>query len=157
MNATESLLDSRVNLHFHTVCLSKKQAVKRTTVNEVADFEDVDVPFIGEIYNSKGDFWTAVVKVDGNDTRFKLHTGAAVSIVSDRELWLKDQQLSNTQQILRGPAGTILSVIGTFNELSQGRMRFLGHIVDAQGVHADPEKTRAIAQFTDINQRLLIC
>ena len=26
-------------------------------------------------------------------------------------------------------------------------MRFLGHIVDAQGVHADPEKTRAIAQF----------
>ena len=32
-------------------------------------------------------------------------------------------------------------------EFSQGRMRFLGHIVDAQGVHADPEKTRAIAQF----------
>ena len=91
--------------------------MKRTTVNEVADFEDVDVPFIGEIYNSKGDFWTAVVKVDGNDTRFKWHTGAAVSIVSDRELWLKDQQLSNTQPILRGPGGTILSVIGTFNAM----------------------------------------
>lgn len=27
-------------------------------------------------------------------------------------------------------------------ECSQGRTRFLGHIVDAQGVHADPEKTR---------------
>ena len=27
--------------HFHTVCLSKKQAVKRTTVNEVADLEEV--------------------------------------------------------------------------------------------------------------------
>lgn len=103
--------------------------------------------FLGEFYNSKGDFWTAVVKVNDNDTRFKLDTGVVVSIVSDRELWLKDQQLSNTQQILRGPGGTILSVIGTFNEFSQGRMRFLGHIVDAQGVHADPEKTRAIAQF----------
>ena len=32
-------------------------------------------------------------------------------------------------------------------EPSQGRIRFLGHIVDAQGVHADPDKTKAIAQF----------
>ena len=67
--------------------------------------------FLGEFYNSKGDFWTAVVKVNDNDTRFKLDTGAVVSIVSDRELWLKDQQLSNTQQILRVPGGTILSEI----------------------------------------------
>ena len=65
-------------------------------------------------YNGKGDFWTAVVTVDGHETCFKLDTGAAVSIVSDKELWLKDQQLSNTDQILRGPGGTILSVIGTF-------------------------------------------
>ena len=48
---------------------------------------------------------TAVVKVGGHDTRFKLDTGAAVSIVSDRE----------PRQTLRGPGGTILSVIGTFN------------------------------------------
>ena len=32
-------------------------------------------------------------------------------------------------------------------EFSKGRIKFLGHIVDAQGVHADPEKTKAIAQF----------
>ena len=32
-------------------------------------------------------------------------------------------------------------------EFSQVRLKFLGHIVDAEGVHADPEKTRAIAQF----------
>ena len=32
-------------------------------------------------------------------------------------------------------------------EFSQGRLNFLGHIVDAQGVHADPEKTRAIGHF----------
>ena len=53
--------------------------------------------------------------MDGHDTRFKLNTGAAVSIVSDRESWLKDKQLLNTRQILRGPGGTFLSVIGTFN------------------------------------------
>ena len=67
--------------------------------------------FLGEFYNSKVDFWTAVVKVNDNDTRIKLDTGAVVFIVSDRELWLKDQQLSNTQQILRVPGGTILSEI----------------------------------------------
>ena len=32
-------------------------------------------------------------------------------------------------------------------EFSQVRLKFLGHIVDVEGVHADPEKTRAIAQF----------
>ena len=35
-------------------------------------------------------------------------------------------------------------------EFSQGRLKFLGQIVDAQGVHADhadPEKTRAIGHF----------
>jgi len=32
-------------------------------------------------------------------------------------------------------------------EFSQGRLKFLGHIVDAQGVHADPEKTHAIGHF----------
>ena len=32
-------------------------------------------------------------------------------------------------------------------EFSQGRLKFLGHIVTAQGVHADPEKTRAIGHF----------
>ena len=32
-------------------------------------------------------------------------------------------------------------------EFSQGRLKFLAHIVDVQGVHADPEKTRAIGHF----------
>ena len=53
------------------------------------------------------------MKVDGHETHFKLHTGAAVSVVSDKEPWLKDHQLTK-QQILRGPGGTILSVVGTF-------------------------------------------
>ena len=100
--------------HFQAVCLSTKQASKRSSVNEVADLEEVEVPFLGEVYSSDADFWTAVVKVDGHETHFKLDTGAAVSIVSDQEPWLKDNQLKKSQQILRGPGGTILSVVGTF-------------------------------------------
>ena len=52
--------------------------------------------------------------MDGHETHFKLDTGAAVSIVSDKEPWLKDYQLTKSQQILRGPGGTTLSVVGTF-------------------------------------------
>jgi len=32
-------------------------------------------------------------------------------------------------------------------EFSQGRLKLLGYIVDAQGVHANPEKTRATGHF----------
>jgi len=88
--------------------------VKRTSIKEVADLEEVEVPILGEVYSSEADFCTAIVKVDGHETHFKLDTGAAVSIVSDKEPWLKDHQLTKSQQILRGPGGTILSVVGTF-------------------------------------------
>ena len=80
----------------------------------MADLEEVEVPFLGEVYSHKADFWTAIVKVDGHETQFKLDTGAAVSIVSDKEPWLKDHQLTKSHQNLRGPGGTILSVVGTF-------------------------------------------
>ena len=100
--------------HFQAVCLSRKQTGKRRSINEVADLEEVEVPFLGEVYSSEADFWTTSVKVDGHETHFKLDTGAAVSIVSDKESWLKDHQLTKSQQILRGPGGTILPVMGTF-------------------------------------------
>lgn len=32
-------------------------------------------------------------------------------------------------------------------EFLQGNLKFLGHIVDAQGIHADPEKSHAIGHF----------
>ena len=63
------------------------------------------------------------MKVDGHETRFKLDTGEAVSIVSDQEPWLKEEQLKKSQQILRGPGGTILSVVnfvGEFPHLFSG-------------------------------------
>jgi len=100
--------------HFQDVCLSRKQLAKRTSINEVADLEEVEVPFLGEVYNSEADIWTAIVNVDGHETHFKLATGAAVSIVSDKEPWLKNHQLTKSQQILRGPGGTFLPVVGTF-------------------------------------------
>ena len=100
--------------HFQAVCLSKKHRAKRTSINEVVALKEVEIPFLCEFYSCEADFWTAFVKVDGHKTHFKLDTGAAVSIVSDEEPWLKAHQLMILQQILRGPGGTILSIVGTF-------------------------------------------
>ena len=52
--------------------------------------------------------------MSGHETHFKLDTGAAVSIVSNKEPWLKDYKPTTSQQILRSPGGTTLSVVGTF-------------------------------------------
>ena len=100
--------------HFKAVCLSKKQTAKRRSINEVADLEEVEVPFLSEVCSHKADFWTAIVKLDGHETHFKLDTGAAVSVVSDKEPWFKDHQVTKSHKILRGLGGTILSVMGTF-------------------------------------------
>ena len=83
--------------HFEAVCLSKKQTAKHWSINEVADLVEVEVPFLGEVYSHKVDFWTTTVKVDGHETHFKLDTGAAVSIVSDKKPWLKDHQLNRSR------------------------------------------------------------
>ena len=48
------------------------------------------------------------------ETQFKLVARAAVSVLSDKDPWLKDYLLTRLQQILEGPGGTILSVVGTF-------------------------------------------
>ena len=52
-----------------------------------------------------------------------MYTEAAVSIVSDKEPWLKDHQLTKSQQIVRGPGGTILSVVGTFRAIAAYKER----------------------------------
>ena len=75
--------------HFRAVRLSKKQTAKCRFINLVADLEEVEVPFLGEVYSREADFWTSIVKVDGHDTHRKLDTEAAVSVVSDKNLGSK--------------------------------------------------------------------
>ena len=78
--------------HFQAVFLAKKQGAKQSSINKVTDLEEVDIPFLSEVYSNEADFWSTIVKVDGHETHFKLHTGAAISIVSDKEPWFKDHR-----------------------------------------------------------------
>ena len=57
--------------------------------------------------------WSAEIEVNGHDTKFKLDTGARVSVVSDRENWLQSENLLTTKQT--GPCGILLPVTGVIN------------------------------------------
>ena len=75
-----------------TLLYTKKQATKRLSVKEVADLEQLEVPFLSEVYISEADFWSVIVEVE---TQF-----------NDRKTWLKEQLLTKSQQIFGGPGGT---------------------------------------------------
>ena len=53
--------------------------------------------------------------MNGHSTKFKLDTGASVSVIKKNEPWLKGQSLDRSKKILRGPGGVILSPLGTFS------------------------------------------
>lgn len=77
------------------------------------DWDEVDVPFLGEVTNNK-EYWSAVVTLDGHPCEFKLDTGAEVTILSDKDWSLKKHKLTLTKQNLGGPGGTKLEVLGSF-------------------------------------------
>ena len=52
--------------------------------------------------------------VNGHNTRLKLDTGAAVTVLSDQTSWLKKMKLLEIQKTLRGPGNTNLPVKGMF-------------------------------------------
>ena len=59
------------------------------------------------------------MNVNGHSTCFKLDIGAPVSVISDKEPWLVNQQ------VLKGPDGTLLSVVGQFKATLEYRNRSL--------------------------------
>ena len=96
--------------HYRAVCRMAK------TVQEVEydeEWDEVDVPFLGEVTNNK-EYWSAVVTLDGHPCEFKLDTGAEVTILSDKDWSLKKHKLTLTKQNLGGPGGTKLEVLGSF-------------------------------------------
>ena len=71
--------------------------------------------------------WSAEIEVHVHDTKFKLDTGAAVSMVSDRETWLQSENLLTTKQTLRGQGGTLLPVMGVIKARLRHRNKSLNN------------------------------
>ena len=88
----------------------------------------IDVPFLGYV-GAKCDAELLKIEVNGHATKFKLDTGAGVSVVSDRETWLQSEPLLMTKQTLRGPGGTLLPVKGVIKARLRHRNKSLDELV----------------------------
>ena len=105
--------------HFQSVCRSgKPPPSKQGKVHEVdgaGGYDDSfldEIPFLGEVGETDKRYWSADVQVNGNETHFKLDTGAAVSVLSDSTPWLDRSILQPTSKKLHGAGGKVLTVIG---------------------------------------------
>ena len=66
--------------------------------------------------------WMTQIKLNGQDTVFKLDTGVEVSTVTQHTYQSLEIQLTKPQKILYGPSQTYLKVIGQF----QGKLQYKG-------------------------------
>ena len=80
--------------HFQNVCRSSASPTKKICeLEEDEEPEEGDeILFLGEVQTTEGG-WKAQLGVNGRNARFKLDTGAAVSVVGANTSWLKDQKL----------------------------------------------------------------
>ena len=92
--------------HWQVQCRSK--SIREAEIDE-------EFLFNGELCINQvtQDAWKATVEVNGNDTTFKLDTGADGTIISDQEPWLQHQQLKGTSVALLGPGRKRLPILGT--------------------------------------------
>ena len=103
--------------HYGNLCNNGKPH-PTSRVHEVCN-EEQETIFLGEIssvgeVNNTNSHLRVDLKVNGHQTTFKLDTGAAVSVISDKEPWVHTQPLSPSDQPLRGPGDTNLKVLGMF-------------------------------------------
>ena len=110
--------------HFQNVCRSSAFSAKKVyELEEDEEQEEGDeVLFLGEVQTT-GSGWTAQLGINGRNIRFKLDTGAAVTVIGAHTSWLKDQKLVKPQQTLRGPGNIQIPVIGMFQANLSYRQR----------------------------------
>ena len=95
--------------HFAKMCLSKSVGF----LTEQDDDDDSgDDYFLGSVDAVESKPWTASIKIHGRDVRFKIDTGADVTVIpATAVLGIK---LQNTNKPLSGPANSKLNVVGKF-------------------------------------------
>ena len=111
--------------HFAKACNGRKSHKKVQLVEsheQSDDEESIPVLYVGEVKSNKT-CWEAVIFTNGNETTWKLDTGAEACVLSDSTTWLRNQPLMKTNQKLRGPGGIRLTVLGMFEGTLQYKSR----------------------------------
>jgi len=109
--------------HFQKVCRQRQRKAVHQ-LDQLSDFisdsaSDLDAVGVIDTVSSHDSLWFADVSVNGHITSFKIDTGAAVSVVSDRETWLRDVTLEPSSKQLHGAGNTKLHIKGVFKATLQ--------------------------------------
>lgn len=94
--------------HFASAC----QSMPADEIDDNTDDADDEIYLdfvIDEAENSSDEFWTAVIRIDGNSVRFKLDSGSKITVISDQNPWLDKKKLLKCTERFRGPGGVNLT------------------------------------------------
>ena len=92
--------------HYSSVCRSKAVAT-------VSEEQLENSSFLDTIHEIKGTSWTAPIKINSQETLFKLDTGAEATAISTKTYnILKNTKLEKSCKILCGPNNQPLNVLG---------------------------------------------
>ena len=98
--------------HFQKVCRSKS-SIKAISAEDT----DTDLGFLGVVHNpeTKSSPWMSTVSINERKIRFKVDTGADVTVIPENEYCSEvDGPLTPSSMILSGPDGKTLKVHGKF-------------------------------------------
>lgn len=100
--------------HYARVCRAKQ--IHEVNVAATGVVNDSEIAFLGSLTaDADSSPWMAAIKVDNQETVFKIDTGADVSAIPDT-LYARGQfnRLERPDRILKGPGRTALTVKGKF-------------------------------------------
>ena len=94
--------------HYSAYCFTKLEEIT------VPEESSLDSTFLNTLEDKTDTSWTVQIKLNGQNTVFKLDTGAEVSAITQETYTNLGIQLSKPQKMLYGPSQTPLQVTGQF-------------------------------------------
>ena len=96
--------------HYSSQCFTKR-------MSEVSSENVLDTAFLDTVGGEQTSAWFTTIKLNEQETRFKLDTGAEVTAICEQSyLSLQKPQLSAPEKVLYGPSRQPLNTLGQFWE-----------------------------------------
>ena len=115
--------------HYSSQCFTK-------SISEISEECHLDTAFLDTVVTNRATSWTTKMQLNGQETHFKLDTGAEVTAISRQTLMsLGKQKLDKPEKNLYGPSRTPLQVIGQFTaKLSRGENTIMQPVYVVDGL-----------------------
>ena len=145
--------------HFQSVCRHKDKQQDKKKVRHVrdsdSDDEHVFLGSINEVNSVNSDDWHTELLVDGKKVRFRIDTGADVTVVPD-SYFKTTEKLQKTDKKLYGPGGSKIEVLGVHKASMETKKQNSKTVQDLYVVRGlkKPLLGRPAIQALDLLQRI---